>query len=59
MIPYSVLFARPEDRLPEASAEAPAFFSDLNLDHVMEEAKDGSVEVQLEVFGRSRLQTVE
>jgi predicted oxidoreductase len=31
----------------------------VHLDHVMEEAKDGSIEVQLEVLGRSRLQTVE
>ena len=36
MISHSVLFARPEDRIQEASAEAPAFFSDLNLDQVIE-----------------------
>jgi hypothetical protein len=31
----------------------------VHLDHVMEEAKDGSIEVELEVLSRSRLQTVE
>src|ERR1044072_3690837 len=30
----------------------------VHLDHVKEEAKDGSIEVQLEVLGRSRLHTV-
>ena len=31
----------------------------VHLDHMMEEAKDGSIKIQLEVLSRSRPQTVE
>ncbi len=46
----SILFAKSEDSLKTEKAEAPAFFFDLNLDHVIDDIVAGKQEYNLKSF---------
>jgi DNA mismatch repair protein MutS len=46
----SILFQRPEDRIPEDSLEAPGFFVDLNLDQIVDAIIAAKGEYSLQPF---------
>lgn len=47
---HSILFERPEDRIGQETEAPPAFFSDLNLDQVIEAVTAGRGEYRLEPY---------
>lgn len=52
---YSILFERPEDDIREATVPMPAFFTDLNLDQIVEGITLGRQEYDLKPFFYSPL----
>ncbi len=55
----SILFARHEDRLSAQSADAPVFFSDLNLDQIVDAVTSGWKDYDLKPFFHFSLNSVE
>ena len=55
----SILFARREDRLSAQGANAPAFFTDLNLDQIVDAVTSGCKDHDLTPFYYFSLNTVD
>jgi DNA mismatch repair protein MutS len=53
---YSILFARPDDRIPDDAVEEPEFFADLNCDQIVEAITAGKNEYDLKPFFFASLQ---
>lgn len=56
---YSILFARPEDRVEEETTRAPEFFRDLNCDQIVDAITAGRDAYRLKPFFHSCLRRVE